>query len=372
MTKPRITIIVLTYERHDFIRRQLVYYANHPVHLIFADGSAARWPHGEQGAGNEMSWEYIYCPGYETLRERLALATKKVVTEYVCLLDDQECILWTGIASAIKTLDAEPEHSCAGGLVALHRESDKYSKLVEWSRVKKLTLLEPSPLDRFRKIVGPKQLSANLVYQVIRTEDLKNFSSIMRNHCGNSTATHEVALAGFLSLKGKYSMGNYPYWIRNGGTVAPPEGFEVIIQSEEIQQIVEKIINILNLDKSASNPESFDSATLSLAIESGWGQSSQWYSDSRYYLRGIRRNNKTLIQTIKRSIISTVKNVIPKKYIRVIIEKKFASVPKFSFLEYASTYSDNSYEVIEDLLSISTIWTLFPNGVSADYWPKNL
>jgi glycosyltransferase domain-containing protein len=125
INKPRISVIVLTYERHDFIRRQLLYYSNHPVHLIFADGSAARWPHGEQGTSNEMSWEYIHCPGYDTIMERLALSTQKVITEYVCLLDDQECILFTGINSAIDTLDAEPKHSCAGGLVALHIELNK-------------------------------------------------------------------------------------------------------------------------------------------------------------------------------------------------------------------------------------------------------
>jgi glycosyltransferase domain-containing protein len=366
INKRRISIIVLTYERHDFIRRQLLYYSNHPVHLIFADGSAVRWPHGQKGISNEMSWEYIHCPGYDTFLERLALATEKVKTEYVCLLDDQECILFTGIKSAIDTLDAEPKHSCAGGLVALGIESNKCSELVPWKRNTQLALLETSPLERFYKIVGPKHLAANLVYQVMRTDDLKNYSSIMRGHNGTSTATHEVALAGFLSLKGKYLMGDYPYWIRNGGTVAPPEGYDVIIKREEIQQIAKKIIDIMNV----SNPESFDVNTLASTIESGWGQSSQWAKDSRGYLKGIRMNNNTIKRRLRYFLITMIKFIAPKIYFRVKFNKNSKTNPKLSFLKYATINSNNSYRVLEDLLSLEKIWETFPKGIPAEYWPK--
>ena len=371
INKYRITIIILTYERQDFIRRQLLYYSNHPVHLIFADGSTIRWPHGEHGTSNEMSWEYIHCPGYDTLMERLALATQKVKTEYVCLLDDQECILFTGINSAINTLDAEPKNSCAGGLAALHVESNKFSELLPW-RGTQLALLDTDPLERFYKVVGPKHLAANLVYQVMRTDDLKNYSSIMRYHNGNSTAVHEVALAGFLSLKGKYSMGDYPYWIRNGGTVAPPEGFDVIIAREEIKQISEKIIDILNVSKYVRNSANFDINTLASAIETGWGQSSQWAKDSRDYLKGIRKNNNTKKRRLKRFLLTKIKIIKQEIYFRIEFHKNSKTNPNLSFLTYAKNHSNNSYSVINDLLTLEKIWQTFPKGIPAEYWPKTM
>jgi hypothetical protein len=98
---PQITIIILTYQRHNFIRRQILYYASYAVHLIFADGSENRWEHEDRGVIHDMSWEYIHYPGYDTYRERLHLALEQVKSDYVCLLDDQECILWSGLIEAI-------------------------------------------------------------------------------------------------------------------------------------------------------------------------------------------------------------------------------------------------------------------------------
>jgi glycosyltransferase domain-containing protein len=369
--KPRITLVVLTYERQDFIRRQLLYYANHSVHLIFADGSANKWAHGNQGVSNDMTWSYIHYPGYDTFRERMYLALEKVATDYVCLLDDQECILWTGLISAIKTLDNNPDHSCAGGLVSIYSNLNNKSKLIPWKRGANLNLTDPSPLSRFSKIVGPEQLSANLVYQVMRVDDLENFSKIMRNHHGISTATHEVALSGFLALKGKYLAGEYPYWIRNGGTVAPPEGFEVTIPSDEIKDISLKLIKILSLSKFVDNQTILNVDTLASTIESSWGQSSAWAKDSRDYLKGIRMNNNSIKRRLKRHFINLIKTIMPKIYFTIKHFKNSDKNYEFSFIEYARYHSNNSYEVLEDLLSLETIWKIFPNGIPSEHWPKS-
>jgi hypothetical protein len=182
----------------------------------------------------------------------------------------------------------------------------------------------------------------------------------MLGHNGTSTATHEVALAGFLSLKGKYLMGDYPYWVRNGGTVAPPEGYDVIIEREEIQQIAEKIIGMMNVNKFISNPENFDINTLASAIESGWGQSSQWAKDSRDYLRGIRMNNNTIKRRLRYYLITMIKFIIPKIHFRIKFYKNSETNSNLSFLKYAKSHSNNSYGVLEDLLSLEKIWETFP------------
>ena len=363
ISKQRLTIIVLTYERHDYMRRQLLYYSIHPVHLIFADGSLKRWPDGDRGCNNQMSWEYIHCPGYNTVMERLALANERVATEFVCLLDDEECILWTGLSSAIKTLDAESDNSCAGGFAALCVKSNEDLKLVLWKGVSQLTLTNANPLTRFEEVVGPKHLSAYLVYQVIRSADLKNFASIMRYHNGLSTAVLEVALAGYLSLKGKYSMGNYPYWVRNGGTVVPPEEFQVTLQSTEINEISSKLIEMLQSENFTNTQRTFDIKTIASAIEAGWGYSSQWAKkDSKSYLRGIRPEKNTTIRLFY-SVLARAKKYILRFY-AFRSKKNSITMKEYGFVEFASVGADNSYEVVRDLLSLAIIWKTFPRGIT--------
>jgi hypothetical protein len=95
-------------------------------------------------------------PGYYTYRDRFALALELVTTEYVCLIEDQECILWTGLQVAVHTLDAEPAHVCAGGLVAIAHAKPNETVLYPWgNRGDPWQLTNPDPLERFRKITGP-------------------------------------------------------------------------------------------------------------------------------------------------------------------------------------------------------------------------
>lgn len=364
---PQITIIILTYQRHNFIRRQILYYASYAVHLIFADGSENRWEHKNWGVNNDMSWRYIHYPGYDTVRERLHLALEQVETDYVCLLDDQECILWSGLIAAINTLKNNPDHSCAGGLVAIYDSSD--GKLTTWKGFSELNLTHSKILDRFTKIVGPEQLSANLVYQVMRTSDLRDFSSNMRDHFGNSTATHEVALSGFLALKGKYLTGQYPYWIRSGGTVPVPYGFEVIIPSSEIKRLSSKLLAMLNLNNNVSMDKLVTIENLTEAIEKGWGQSSKWANDSKEYFDGIRVRDKTIKQQLRTTSSIYIKTKAPLIYHAYKTYKKSGKKDSLSFLEYANFYSDYSYEVIRDILSLEIIWKTFPNGIPREFWP---
>jgi len=155
-TERRLTLVLLSYERQSFIRRQLLYYSSRSVHIVIADGSATPWQDGLFGHSGDLTWEYLHVPGYYTYRDRFALALERVTTEYVCLIEDQECILWTGLQSAVHTLDAEPDRVCAGGLVAIAHAKPNETVLYPWgNRGDPWQLTNPDPLERFRKITGP-------------------------------------------------------------------------------------------------------------------------------------------------------------------------------------------------------------------------
>ena len=77
------TAIILSIKKHAELRRQLLYYANKPVHLVLADGSSDDWSSGNCGSIGEMTWEYFRISGPKTYLKRLAEASRRVQTEYV-------------------------------------------------------------------------------------------------------------------------------------------------------------------------------------------------------------------------------------------------------------------------------------------------
>lgn len=80
------TAVILSYNRQDALRRQLLYYANKPVHLIFADGSDDDWGTGEWGSIGAMTWEYFRISGFDSYVERTVTAVYKVKTEFMFFL----------------------------------------------------------------------------------------------------------------------------------------------------------------------------------------------------------------------------------------------------------------------------------------------
>jgi hypothetical protein len=232
-------------------------------------------------------------------------------------------------------------------------------------------LTDPNPLDRFRRVTGPEQYSANLYYQVTRTNFLRNFARILQDFDGVSLATHEVALAGYLALAGKWSMGEYPYWIRAGGSVAPPSDAVAIIPAIEIEEICSKLLELLstNGDDGAESPYLDDLPELCEAIEYGWGESSEWATNSIAYLNNLQGTSELgatprMVRRVRSFFASTLRERAPRIYSMLRPNSIQALFPALGFLDYARAHSPGSYEVASDLLTVSEIWHAFPQGLS--------
>jgi glycosyltransferase domain-containing protein len=368
----KLTLVMLSYERQSFMRRQLLYYSSRPVHIVIADGSATPWQDGLFGHSGDMTWEYLHVPGYYTYRDRFALALERVTTDYVCLVEDQECILWTGLQSAVLTLDAQPDHVCAGGLVSIADLTPNETVLYPWGhRGVPWELTDPNPLERFRKVTGPDQRSANLYYQVTRTSNLRNFALVMRDFDGVSLATPEVALAGYLALTGKWSMGIYPYCMKAGGTHRLPLDAVVTISPVEIEEICSKLLDMLSKegDQGVQTVGDIELPELCEAIEHGWGESSQWATTSRTYVKNLQVTSKSgrITQSTKKTksyVGAFLRKRAPRIYQRLRPDHVFIPGQGLEFLDYARMHAPGSYEVANDLLTISKIWQSFPQGVS--------
>jgi len=364
----RLTIIVLSYERHRYLRRQLLYFEGKPVHILFADGSDDDWELGDSGSAGEMSWEYFRIPGFNTRSRRLAEASARVNTEFVCLLDDEECLLWSGLQRAMGELDAAPERSCAGGVVAKAEILAGNVYLVPWGRWSQpWSLTQESPLSRFEE-VAMNHRTANLFYQVMRVKDLKHHASNMADCAVFVPSALEVGLAGFLALRGKWVMGNYPFWIRNGGSAIPPPGTTDYIARLDAAQLA----SALTLSLSAAGQKfedgpSWDSLENSIqeSIMNGWGDSLVQVSDSW---------SNTVSKTFRRRYRESrmIGGKLARAYMPSLFRHRNNQWGKaMAVTDFFEEFGGGGLAALQDLLLIKSIWTEFPRGVPSEVLRKD-
>jgi len=359
------TAIILSINKHAELRRQLLYYANKPVHLILADGSIDDWTSGCRGSIGEMTWEYFRISGPKTYLKRLAEASRRVQNEYVFLVDHEECILWSGVKAAIAFLKDNEDHSCAGGRADTTQQSRRRISLIpHYNSKNKFCLLEESALERFRVAFQSKR-TRDLTYQVKRSTDLRVFAETVEevNLVGRSRYVPEYLQFGFFVLIGKYSGQTFPYWIRNGGSTPTMLGdpdLPTRADYEEISELIVEAYEKRSSNKGMQKPD-LDSRNLTEIMSWKLEQKKKFVVD--------------VSEEVKRSQVSP--NVLSRSASSMALiagQILYDHLPNVyhlfrpdgyqTFSMYASKYSNGSQEITQDLALIEKIWNAFPFGVS--------
>lgn len=368
---PLVTVVILSYERQQYLRRQLLYFAGKPVHLIIADGSDEAWSLGTDGGSGGMTYDYLHVPGYDTLVERLRLALERVDTEFMCFIDDEECLLWMGIMEAVKHLSANPDQVCAGGMVAETVETSDDLLLRPWGRwATSWSLLDDDPLDRYSQMVKLER-TANLYYQVHRTATIREYVSCLGDFQYSYRGAIELAMSGFVILSGKWEMGTYPFWIRNGGSITPPSPTANYMTKSDTAEVVRVLMGSRSSCESdfvysdplapQFTPEFFENLITSI-----WGE--HGLIDNRVY-------NESLISrgahVFRRRLGGMLRSHTPAlhSWLRTRRRAHFSTSGNLgvngptSFSDYGSSYEKDRPGFRADLECIEGIWKTFPDGV---------
>jgi glycosyltransferase domain-containing protein len=361
------TAVILSYRRQDVLRRQLLYYANKPIHLIFADGSDDDWGSGQSGSIGEMTWEYFRISGSLTYLQRLAEAVSRVRTEYMFFLDDEECILLTGIKQAVAFLSVNFDHACAGGTAYTTSLSRRRLCLVpHYNQSNKFSLAVNDPIQRFHHLFNSKRTKA-CYYQVLRTADVKIFAETCGNYSLHEKSRYlpEHLLLGFLALCGKWEPGNYPFWIRNGGSQPKTDGESEKIHVQNVVEMADLIYAAFGKRKLRDERTNTD-LTPNVLEKSMRSLTKAKYDNSRELRsRGFTSRFKT---SAKRIFTTSL------RLLGVIAHIVFDLCPSLyevvrphglrSFRKFAIENDQSRSEVYNDVLFIERIWVNHPQGVS--------
>ena len=152
----RLTVVILSRSRPDYLARQLAYWARVPARVLIMDGSdeplgSATWELAES-LGHV---DYRYRPA--SIPERLREAADALETEYAVMLGDDEFHLPHGLSTAIQRLDEDPFLAGCIGQSLYHRLMGSGTTAVferaypHWRYSRR----EPNPIDRFNAAFDP-------------------------------------------------------------------------------------------------------------------------------------------------------------------------------------------------------------------------
>ena len=114
----RLTVVVPSFGRPEFVLRQLVYWSGTTSHLLILDGSPNPIPESVQELV-EARTEFSYLHWPVGLDERFHRARDLITTEYTVLGGDDEFLLRRGLAEAVGVLDRDQTHvACMGQSLA--------------------------------------------------------------------------------------------------------------------------------------------------------------------------------------------------------------------------------------------------------------
>jgi hypothetical protein len=288
------------------------------------------------------------------------------------LIDDEECILWTGVEKAIKFLKSNPDHSCAGGRIDAAADFRKQFLIdvnVRWGRP--FSLINDDASQRVLNLVEANW-TAIIYYQVQRTKVLKALITQMKNlELRNKYAgTLEIIIGVFLICHGKWTRGEYPFHLRFGASIPRPSTEPNFLSESSIVEIVDEIKS-LTLKIFAKSPGSMPSdliwQNLNIAMTESYGEFAREQ-------RALKRSLNAILIKQKMTRRNKLKNFLRFSALffwPYIFEKMFPG-ELMRVKTYASRYSEGSVEVTTDLARFEYIWSQFTYGLSKEQFEREL
>jgi len=167
----KITVVIPTHERQDYLKRSLDYWSRILVNILVADSSKKK----NMNVNQFLNTRYIHYPGWGYVN-KLIDVLNNVDTEYVVLCADDDYILKDALKKCVIFLDNNGEYITAHGHYCNFRQYSPgplINSTISWSP--KFPYISPSlsNSDPFERLYNHFIRYTPLFYAVSRTVDLR-------------------------------------------------------------------------------------------------------------------------------------------------------------------------------------------------------
>lgn len=209
-----LTIIIPTYNRQNFLVRQIIYLSNYNVNLLIADGSEKKI---DQKIINKLKnykdFNYIHSNNLSYV-DRIKFASKKIQSKYAMCLAEDDFLVFSGVEKAIQQLKNDTSLSaCFGQIAALdYNKFKKKSYLIDYgASLKNYSIRHSNPKDRLNfAFESYRSFSPYAVFNQSQFKEI--WSKIDHSFCLELTE-YEHAINTLLI--GEIKIINELFWIRS-------------------------------------------------------------------------------------------------------------------------------------------------------------
>ena len=205
----KLTIVILTYNRHKSLIRTLEYWSNTNVNLIVVDGGKFKLEHKSI---NSKNINYIHEP--KSFYERFLICLNFVQTEYVIMGCDDEFYLPSALSACIDVLEKDNSYSsCGGCALGFFKKQGKFLGKKVYSKLFKFSLSESSSIKRLQTHFS-KYVIAHY-WSVMRTDNWKIICKNVFEKEYGFYAAHEIQVEFLSVISGKSKIIPELMWMRN-------------------------------------------------------------------------------------------------------------------------------------------------------------
>jgi len=206
-----LTIIIPTYNRHDYLLRQLVYLSYYPVKVIVVDGSEEPL----QKKFIKLFSSYInikYHYVKVSIPDRVRFALKKIKSPYVMCLADDDFYIPSGLVAAMNELKINKKNiACMGQSIGFDILDKKSFFSPYGESLNKYSITKKNPIDRI--IDGIQNYRSAAFYALFKTSDFINIWKDIQSSSCPELMEYEHAIMTY--LHGRLITSNSVYWIRS-------------------------------------------------------------------------------------------------------------------------------------------------------------
>ncbi len=208
----KLTIVIPTFGRQEFISRQIDYWSESSVSLIILDGSTHPWS-GKNKIASDSKLIYHHSP--VSIQKRLGESLYFVTTEYVVLLSDDEFLLYSALEKCIDFLDKNPDFSCCKGQAIGFKWDGKITYGFEvYPGLKNYVVNSDNGSERMREHMSPYEMAT--LWSVQRRNVYENcMKAIGSGPAFSSAAASELQVSLISAFMGKVKVLDDLMWLRS-------------------------------------------------------------------------------------------------------------------------------------------------------------
>jgi glycosyltransferase domain-containing protein len=208
----RLTVIIPTISRPDFVRRQIKYWLQTDAEVRILDGASVPMDLKEF-ALTETNVRYIHMPA--NFNERIANASQLIDTEFSCVLGDDEFFVPSGLKECIRHLDNHPDDiGCVGKVLYFFIEQGKFLAFQGYMDWQNFTDDAVTATDRVKQILPPHK--THMAYcGIYRSECWKKIFETSYCDYYSSGYLYERMLNLYRAVLGRTVILNNLLWMRS-------------------------------------------------------------------------------------------------------------------------------------------------------------